>query len=284
MKPTDTLQHRPAARPRLRDRRAGISLLEFIGCLCALVGGAWIGALYLGVDVRHVAYVALKDSQLLDRVPQKWRPAPPDAKQGVEAPTSEQLAQHVEQELVALRQEIAALRTSRTASPDAANMSEPAGGAAASQLATQSIDKDRSLSYWKRLNEIVRDESALQGDSESAATQNNATQVAALKSRVCRFASSAIHAIPTEGVDSTATEFGKQLAAWYDHGAELYDQAVRIWESPARGQNGQPLNDAWDESKAQYVNEQRLLNERGLVVRESLGRRFGDDFPALSNL
>jgi hypothetical protein len=243
-----------------------------------------MGALYLGVDVRHVAYVALKDSQLLDRVPQKWRPAPPDVKQGVEAPTSEQSAQHGEQELVALRQEIAALRTSRDTSADAATKGELVSGAAVSQLATRSIDKDRSLAYWTRLNDIVRDESALQGDSESAATQNNATQVASLKSRVCRFASSAIHAIPTEGVDSTATEFGKQLAAWYDHGAELCDQAVRIWESPARGHNGQPLSEAWDESKAQHRNEQRLLNERGLIVRDSLVRRFGDDFPALSNL
>jgi hypothetical protein len=284
MKPSNALQHRPAARSRLRDRRAGISLLEFIGCLFALVGGAWIGALYLGVDVRHVAYVALKDSQLLDRVPQKWRPAPPDAKQGVEAPTPEQLAQHVEQELVALRQEIAALRTSRNASPDAANTGELAGGGAASQVHGQSIDKERSLAYWKRLNDIVQDESALQGDSESAATQNNATQVAALKSRVCRFASSAIHAIPTDGVDSTAIEFGKQLAGWYDHGAELYDQAVRIWKSPAPGQDGQPLDETWNASKAQHLNEQRLLNDRGIAVRDSLVRRFGDDFPALSNL
>jgi hypothetical protein len=106
-------QIRRASGRRQCSGRAGISILEFFGCLCAVVGGAWLGAMYLGVDVRHVAYSALKESKLLDRVPEKWRPASPDAKPGAEAPTPEQLAQHVEHELIALRQEITALRTSR---------------------------------------------------------------------------------------------------------------------------------------------------------------------------
>ncbi|HEY4232573.1 MAG TPA: hypothetical protein VGM76_04050 [Lacipirellulaceae bacterium] len=268
---------------RPRCGRAGISILEFIGCLCALVGGAWLGALYLGVDVRHVAYVALKDSQLLDRVPEKWRPLAPDVKQGADAPTPEQLARHVEDELVALRQEITALRTSRDASPDASGKPEPAAGAGTLPSKSASV-KTLSLAYWTRLCDIVRDETALQADSESAATQSNATQVAALKSRVCRFASSAIQAIPTEGVDPAATEFGKQLAQWYDHGGDLYEEAVRIWESPARGQDGHPLTDAWNETKAQHANEERLMNERGAVVRDSLVRRFGDEFAALTKM
>jgi hypothetical protein len=240
--------------------------------------------LYLGVDVRHIAYVALKDSQLLDRVPQKWRPAAPDAKQDGERPTPEQLAQHVEQELVALRQEVSALRSSRDGSTGAPSKGESSGGEATATAKSGSVEKEHSLAYWSRLSDIVRDQSALQDDSESAATQNNATQVAALKARVCRFASSAIHAIPTDGVDSTATEYGQQLAEWYDHGAELYEKAVRIWQSPARDQDGQPLAEGWDESKAQHRNEERQLSERGAVVRDTLVGRYGTEFPALGNL
>jgi hypothetical protein len=284
MKSINSLQLLRATGRRQRLGRPALSLLEFIGCLCALVGGAWIGALYLGVDARHVAYVALKDSQLLDRVPEKWRPASPDVKQGAEAPTPEQLTRHVEEELVALRQEVAALRTSRDTSLDAPNVARPTGGATTFRTDSQPTSKDRSIAYWTRLNDIVRDETALQVDSESAATQGNATQVAALKARVCRFASSAIQAIPTEAADPVATEFGKQLTKWYDHGGDLYEEAVRIWESPARGQNGHPLTDAWNESKAQHYNEGRLLNERGSVVRDSLVRRFGDEFPTFSKL
>jgi hypothetical protein len=284
MKSIDSLHLRRATGRRQCTGRAGISILEFVGCLCALVGGAWLGALYLGVDVRHVAYAALKDSQLLDRVPEKWRPASPDLKQGAEPPTPAQLAQHVEEELVALRREITALRTSHETSPNATSNTDPAGGAVTSPTDSRPSVKDLSLAYWTRLNDIVRDETALQEDSESAATQGNATQVAALKSRVCRFASSAIQAIPTEGVDPVATEFGKQLASWYNHGGDLYEEAVRVWESPARGRDGHPLTEAWDQTKAQHRNEGRLLNERSSVVQDSLVRRFGNEFAAFTKL
>jgi hypothetical protein len=270
--------------PWRRVPSAGISILEFIGCLCALVGGAWLGAMYLGVDVRHLAYVALKDSQLLDRVPEKWRPAAPDAKAGAEAPTPEQLAQRVEHELSALRQEVAALRTSRDGKSTVASGGDVTGAASGSNQENGGADKALSLAYWNRLNQIVGDETALQTDSESAASEGNAAQVTAIKARVCRFAASAIRAIPSGGVDSTAGEFGKQLANWYDHGGDLYEDAVRIWESPARGHDGHPLSEAWDQSKAQHRNEGRLLSERAVVVREALTRRFGGEFAALAKL
>jgi hypothetical protein len=264
-----------------RVGRRGITFLEFLGCLCAVVGGAWLGALYLGVDVRHVAYVALKESQLLDRVPEKWRPASPDLKQGADAPTPEQLARQTQQELAALRQEIAALRTERIGSENA-NATAAASGNEATSSAPRPAAKEASLAYWTRLGEIARDESALQDDSESAATQSNATQVAALKSRVCRFAASAILAIPTNGVDSSAAEYGKQLAQWYDQGGNLYEQAVRVFASAAREQAGGQLTQDWEQSKAQHKNEGRLLSERSVVVQAGLGRRFGEDFPALA--
>ena len=39
--------------------RAGLTILEFMACTIAVIGGAWLGALYLGVDVRHLAFSAL---------------------------------------------------------------------------------------------------------------------------------------------------------------------------------------------------------------------------------
>ena len=59
---------------RCAQRRAGLSALEFVGCVIAVIGGAWLGAIYLGVDVRNVAHEALSESELLDKVPEDWRP------------------------------------------------------------------------------------------------------------------------------------------------------------------------------------------------------------------
>ena len=67
-----------AATGRVRSyscrRRAGLTILEFTACTIALVGGAWLGALYLGVDVRHLAFSALNQAKLLDKMPPELRP------------------------------------------------------------------------------------------------------------------------------------------------------------------------------------------------------------------
>ena len=43
---------------------SGLTILEFMACTIAVIGGAWLGALYLGVDVRHLAFTALSQSQV----------------------------------------------------------------------------------------------------------------------------------------------------------------------------------------------------------------------------
>ena len=84
-----------------------MSILEFVGCSLALVGGLWLGAIYLGIDVRHATYDALSESKLMEKVPEDWRP---EGMAPEEAPTSAELAASVQNELVSLRQEITTLR------------------------------------------------------------------------------------------------------------------------------------------------------------------------------
>jgi len=134
------------------------------------------------------------------------------------------------------------------------------------------------------VQEVVRGQTALQVDAESAATSVNATKVAALKGRISRFAASAIRAIPTEGVDRSAIELGSELAQWYERGGALYEQAVRIWESPARGQNNPAMTQGWEHTRSQHHNEGKLLNDKIAAVRDSLTRRFGEGFAQFTAL
>jgi hypothetical protein len=261
--------------------RAGLSLLEFFGCMIALVGGAWLGALYLGIDVRHLAYVALDESKLMQHVPEQWRPA---VQANEHAPTSAELSAAVEKELHSLHAEIASLRTERETPAATTNQTAPAETSANTETSEQSTTKELTLAYWIRLCDVIRDERALQLDAEQAATEGNATKVAALKGRVCHFAAGGLKAIPTTGVEPTLVEFGKQLAAWYERGGELYDQAVKIWETPGHGQNGPQLSQEWEQSQQQHQNESRLLNERASTVRHSLTRQFGEEFPEFVGL
>jgi len=43
------------ARDERSCHRRGISVLEFIGCFSAMIGGVILGSLYLGVDMRDLA-------------------------------------------------------------------------------------------------------------------------------------------------------------------------------------------------------------------------------------
>jgi hypothetical protein len=257
-----------AAQQRRRPR-AGLTVLEFVGCLIAVIGGAWLGALYLGVDVNNVAYSALAQSDLLDKVPAQWRPEGPADK----AMTREQLLSTLREELGTLRTEITALRTGQAQ----ADASGPA--TAAAKAGSPMPTKERTIAYWSRLNEIALSEADLQEEAEAAVNSGNAAKVFAIKGRISRFAAKTVEAVPTIEVDQTAVRFGRQLRLWYDHGGELYEKAVRIWESPIGAQARTELNEEWKQADQHHRNEARLLKDKAAAARGTLSRIYGDELP-----
>jgi hypothetical protein len=275
MIPRQSKSNLPATTPG-RDR-AGLTVLEFVGCVMAVVGGAWLGALYLGVDVRNLAYTALAEAELLESVPPNLRPASPGVN-AMNAMTREQLVATLREELGTLRTELKALRSGETtnlpvfaaAAPEG-NTSEPAD--------TPQASKEKTLAYWLRVSEIALSEAALQKDAESAANSGNASRVFAIKGRISRFAAKSVEALPSDGVDDSVIRFGRQLALWYDHGGELFERAVRIWETPTISENREQLNEEWRRAQSHLNNEAQLVNEKAEAVRSTVSRNFGEEFP-----
>ena len=258
-----------ASTQRRGTRRSGLTALEFAGCTVALVGGAWLGAIYLGVDVQSVAHTALLQAHVLDKVPEDWRPKAPADK----SVTREQLVNTLREELGMLRTEITALRSGKpvVAAGDNATLdSDPI-----SKLPT----KERTRAYWARLNEIALGEAALQHDAEQAFSEPNAAKVFAIKGRISRFSAKAVEAIPTAAVDEAAVRFGRELGLWYDHGGELYEKAVRIWETPIAPHARTELNNEWKLAEQHHKNEARLLHKKAAAVRRSVSRIYGEEFP-----
>lgn len=262
-----------------RQSRTGLSVLEFVGCLMALIGGVWLGAIYLGIDVRRVAYLALSESDLMEKVPENLRPDVPESERG---PSQAELAKSVQQELVALRHEITTLRDTQESQ---AETKVPTLEATTAAIAGKDdLAKQATVEYWQKLFEVVHRQATLQVGAESAATEGNATKVAALKARISRLSASAIRALATASVDPAATEVGADIADWYDTAASVYDEAVGAWESPARGDAKQQLMAAWERNQTQLENEGRLLVDRAAGVRDSLVRRFGEGFEPILGL
>jgi hypothetical protein len=254
--------------------RRGLSVLEFLGCVIAVVGGIWLGAIYLGVDVRHIAHTALNEAELLEHMPADWRPPAPQ-----ESVTREQLVETLREELSNLKSEITNLRTEVDAEP----VQTDQNAATTTEEQQAQPTKERSLAYWARLNEIALGEAALQGDAESAFDATKAAKVFAVKGRIVRFAAKAVEAIPAEQVDPSLLQFGRQLSTWYEHGGVLYDRAVQIWESATNSQGREQLNADWERAELHHGNEARLIREKASAVRSAVSRRFGEEFPAFAD-
>lgn len=270
MMPSFGRRRQPAARQPRRDRREGLSLLEFIGCLIAIIGGAWLGAIYLGVDVRRAVYNAMAQSDVLDKVPPAWRPAQPD-----ESFTREQMVATLREELGTLRSELADLR--RGEQPPAESRPAPRPDVPAEPQAS----KANTLAYWNRLQDIVLGEAGLQQEADTALTEASAARVFALKGRISRFAAKAVAVIPDDEVDASALQLGKQLEEWYDEGGVLYERAAGIWQLPSAGQRTH-LTKRWTPAELHHRNEAKLLSDKAATLREVLSRRFGVEFPPLT--
>jgi hypothetical protein len=139
--------------------------------------------------------------------------------------------------------------------------------------------KVKTLAYWDRLNEIAMGESQLQRDAESAFNADNAAKVFAIKGRISRFSAKAVEAVPVQEVDESVIRFGRQLALWYNRAGELYEKAVRIWETPIGQQARTQLNDEWKRADEQHRSEGRILMDKAAAVRGSMSRIYGSEFP-----
>lgn len=191
-------------------------------------------------------------------------------------PTQEELAAQAQQELSSLQGEIAAL--------EVGSETNTAPSAASDADALDETKRAATLAYWTQLQAVIGNQGGLQLDAEQAATDVSATKLAAIKARISRYAADAIRALPRKDVDESAVDVAKELANWYEQGANVLDQAVQVWESSTPGPNGSQLTKTWEQVQTQQVNEGRLLVSRLAAVRDSLTRRFGEGFAPISGI
>ena len=255
--------------------RTALTTLEFVACTVAVIGGAWLGALYLGVDVRHLAHTALVEADLLDNVPPSWRPPAPND----ESIPREELAAMLQDELGTLRHELDSLRSAGADGKAQQRVTSAPSPFEPNKSQSLAASKETTLAYWQRISDIAHREATFQQEAESASNDNNAAQVFAVKARISRFAAKSIEAVSTEGVDESVILFARHLAVWYEHGGELYQRAVRIWDTPVDGKTREQLNQEWRRADLHRRNEAKLLNEKSIAIRATVSRQFGVEFP-----
>lgn len=260
--------------------RRGLSVLEATGCVLAVGLGVWLGAHFLGVDLGAAAYTALADEKVVDKLPEGWRPAPPA---GMEPPSPEEQAAELHEELTQLRQEVEELQHGVDES-DAGDL--PAGDVSASagnedsELAAR---RQHTLALWSRLGSVRAEVEELQQSAEWAVTEQNVWKVLEIYHRSYQYGAKAVRATMGDGVDPQAWKFADQLASWYEQGADLYGEAMQVWQGQHLPPQGLSSDELLAQVRKQHVNEGLLLFQKGARLRDVLIRRYQVAFPDIDD-
>lgn len=270
------LRSRRSTRPT--NRRGG-TFTQVLACIVAVGGGCWLGAQYTGVEVGDLAYTALDETELLDKIPDDWRPTRSDcpAEGCPEPQTDEERAARLHEELTRLRQEAAVLR--KSADLDL-NSTLLLSGAVSDSNAT--VRREQTLGYWAGLSEIASEVAQLEASVQLVMKRETLGHVFDLRRRTYEYATRAIRAIPFDQADPQAVEAGKRLADWYRSGAEFYKHATNVWDSRAGGGQATSAEVALDKSREQHRKESELVRAKLAELNSTLSRRYGAAFQAIS--
>ena len=279
-------------RPRIRNER-GISLLEFVGCLAAMIGGVVLGAMYLGLDLKETAIAGLRRTGLVSTTssasstslapvapgasaaPLASDPAPaPVANAPVltPAPTPAPPKSDPTPAVTPIAVDPA------TSQPDPPGESTPEFTGPASDLASKILSPEDLISltdeqrhvltraYWEALEQGMKAEV----DRRAAAVANSAnfTLFEFLNGRkegheqAARF----IGDLKTRGVDPHVVAYAVKARTWHQEGARLFARALDLLTDAPTAQLSGPFAQSWQSASTQHQMEERLLAQKHAAV------------------
>ena len=240
----------PRSNPR-RVRR-GLSFLEFIGCLSALAGGAVLGSIYLGVDVRETTIALLQRTQV---VAPPVEPAPTAAAPTAPAPTAAGATP-------------LAMATAPVANPTDAS-AQPVAALAAITL-TADERKTLTRAYWEALNECVKVEAEHRQTRQPAVGGAELHEYLSRRSEGHRTAADTIDQLNLRGVDAHVAAYAESIQAWHEEGASLFAEAQDLLTDAPTAQLSGPFAQGWQSAATQHQMEERLLEEKHRAVQSYL--------------
>lgn len=279
--------------------RAGVSILEFLGCTSALAGGVVLGSLYLGVDVKEMAYVALERANLVDP---RHDVEEGDATASAETPTDGAATAEgatPADESTDAGSSPATPESTIEATPTAAETGgaveagsttggePPAAGAPTTSPPSQSTgffaredlitDEQRkvlTLAYWEALAVCMKEEvetrvPAIDRDGSWQLFDYLTGRKAGHKK-----AAEAIAALDARGVDDHVMAYAKKARAWHEDGAKLFGRAVDLLTDAPTAQLSGPFAQSWQSAATQHKMEARLLAEKHEAVKTYLSHAY----------
>ncbi len=282
-------------------RRAGVSILEFLGCTSALIGGVVLGSMYLGVDMKEMAYVALERADLVEP-----RPAAEEgeATAPAEAPTEGTASVDGATTADGLTDAGNAQETAESTTEAAPSGAEPGGAAEAAaprggnsptvdapttssrshstgffareDLITDEQRKVLTLAYWDALALCMEEEVKTRVPAIDRDGTWQLFDYLTGRKAGHRKAAEAIAALDARGVDDHVMAYCKKARTWHEDGAKLFGRAVDLLTDAPTAQLSGPFAQSWQSAATQHKMEARLLAEKHQAVKAYLSHAYGE--------
>ncbi len=270
-----------------RKGRRGMSILEFVGCFTALVGGVVLGSMYLGVDVKEMAYTALERAEVIDPRPNPETPAAtlseipaPTATGATVTPATTASTTPTTAETTPVASTGVTSTTESTPVAPAAEataptpLAPPAGLFAREDLITDEQRQALTLAYWQALNACMQDEVTHRVPAIDAEGNWQLFDYLTGRKDGHLKAAAAITLLDPRGVDDHVLAYSKTAQAWHEDGGKLFGRAVSLLTDAPTAQLSGPFAQSWQSASTQHRMEARLLVEKQQAVDTYLNHAY----------
>jgi hypothetical protein len=263
-----------------RQQRHGLSFVEFVGCLVAMVGGVLLGSIYLGIDVQKMAAGVLEQAQVV--APGYFRQVAATSVQesanessAVDSQASSAFADAEPTQEVA---ETAAVGSGLPATSQPAPIADPA----TSRVKPEPTEIERraaTRAYWDQLTEIMLAEAHGRLRGEGSPEEWELYDYLSQRKRGHEVALAELDKLGTFGVDERLLNHGEQVVAWHKSGIKLFEHALSLLSDGPGAKLTGPFAQSWQSAATQLRMEETLVVERHKAVANYLDREYVAEAP-----
>ncbi len=259
--PTHTSQYRKVN----SSFRAGVSVVEFVGCLTAMVGGVFLGSLYLGVDVETIAVKALEQADI--QVP-GFLASEVAANDNAADPL--ELERTAEEDVASGEADSIDATPKATSAIDSLSDEEPIQETAEPVVMTDAEKQAATQACWSTLNQCVQAERAHRSQSVDSPGVWQLFDYLLIRKVGHEEAVRRLEQLELPGVDQRLRVHVQDILAWQQAGVDLFSRATRLLTNAPAGKLTGPFAQSWQSAATQHRMEEKLVLKKHAAVKNYL--------------
>lgn len=260
----------------IRPIRRGLSFLEFLGCLVAMIGGVFLGSVYLGIDMKTMAVGVLAKADVVS--PEFFKAD----KGATNNPTSLNTMQDLTRSSTT-GEAVGVVEEEHVADvKEPAQIEEPSGDNLDSLIAPEVSDAERlaaTRAYWDALTECVLHEARNRSKGFQTDEEWQLYDYLTSRKEGHSLALETLKQLNEFGVDERLLSHGRQVATWNSSAVRLFERAIfLLTDGPSAGISG-PFAQNWQSSATQLRMEESLIHDKHRAVANYLDHEYADIAP-----